>query len=500
MSITEHAAATPGKPAVIVPGIAPLTYRDLEQGSWQLARLLRLQGLTEGGSVAVLMENRPEYVMVQFAIRRAGLNYVLLNTRLTPGEMEYIVQDSRATAVVTSALYAERALALPRLDVRMSVDADVTGLIPIPSLLAEISPAPIPDVPLGHDLMYSSGTTGRPKGIETAIGAEIGTVMRRMYGLTADDVYLSPAPMYHTAPARTVAGLMTLGMTVVLMSSFEARLFLELVERYRVTITQLVPTMFVRLLRLPEDERDRVDLSSLNTVLHNAAPCPVLVKEEMIEWWGPILHESYAATEGNGFTHVTSEDWLEHRGTVGKAALGKIRIVGDDGRELPPGEVGVVYFGDGLDFAYRGDPGKTERSRHPAGWTTTGDLGRVDEEGYLYLHGRADDMLICGGVNVHPQECEDVLISHPRVLDAAVFGIPDEDMGERVQAVVQLVDPGAASPGLAEELIAYCRERLASIKCPQSVEFARELPREPNGKLLKRLLRAPFWQGRQPST
>jgi long-chain acyl-CoA synthetase len=489
MGITEHAARTPGKPALVMADGRCLTYADLEETSWQLARLLRLHGLGPGDSVAILMENRPEYAMAQWAVRRAGLDHVLLNTRLTPDELAYIIDGACAGALITSAALADRAARLPRPAVRMSVDAGLPDFIPLPAVLGEMTPDPLEGVPLGRDLMYSSGTTGRPKGIETAIGGDIGVIMQRMYGLTPDDVYLSPAPPYHTAPARTVAGLLTLGMTVVLMPSFDPRAFLGLVEQHRVTITQLVPTMFVRLLRLPPEERKAADLSSLRTVLHNAAPCPADVKEQMIEWWGPILHESYAATEGNGFTHVDSRDWLAHRGTVGKAAMGTIRILGEDGRELPPGETGLVYFDGGAEFSYRGDPEATARGRRPEGWTTTGDLGHVDEEGYLYLAGRADDMIICGGVNVHPQQAEDTLISHPRVLDAAVFGVPDDDMGERVHAVVQLVDAEAASPAVANELIAYCRGHLASIMCPRSIEFAAELPREPNGKLLKRLLR-----------
>jgi long-chain acyl-CoA synthetase len=494
MSIDEHAAQTPDKPAIIVPGMAPLTYRELDEGSWRLARFLVGCGLRPGESVAILMENRPEYVMAQWAVRRAGLNYVLLNTRLTLGEIQYIVDDAKAAALVTSAAYADLVQRLPGPGIRVSVDGG-PGCIAAPTL-EWVSTEPLLGRPLGGDLMYSSGTTGRPKGIKTAIGGEVGAIMQRMYGLTHADVYLSPAPMCHTAPARTVAGLMALGMTVVLMPSFDPIAFLGLVEEHRVTITQVVPTMFVRMLRLPEEDRLRHDVSSLRTVLHNAAPCPVAVKEQMIEWWGPILHESFAATEGNGFTHVTTEEWLAHKGTVGRAALGALHIVGEDGCELPPDEVGLVYFEGGPSFSYRADPGKTSESRSAEGWSTTGDLGRVDADGYLYLTGRASDMIICGGVNVYPQEAEDALISHSEVLDAAVFGIPDDDMGEQVKAVVQLVDPAMASPDKAADLIAHCRARLASVKCPRSVDFTDALPREPNGKLLKRLLRAPYWEGR----
>ncbi len=494
MSITEHAFRTPDKPAVIVPGLPPLTYRGLEEGSWRLARFLRSHGLERGDAVAILMENRPEYVLAQWAVRRAGLDYVVLNPRLAAGDLAHIVEDSRTGALITSAACADLAARMPVSGPRLSVDG-AEGGAPLAEVLPDHRADPLEGVPLGHDLMYSSGTTGRPKGIETALGGEIGAIMQRMYGLTADDVYLSPAPMSHTAPARTVAGLVTLGMTVVLMPSFEPRAFLELVERHRVTLTQMVPTMFVRLLRLPEAERTRHDLSSLRTVLHNAAPCPVAIKEQMIGWWGPILHESYAATEGNGFTHVASPDWLAHPGTVGRAAAGRIRILGEDGAELPPGEVGLVYFEGGGAFSYRGDPAKTEAARSPQGWTTTGDLGRLDEEGYLYLAGRADDMVIRGGVNVHPQEAEDLLISHPAVQDAAVFGVPDDDMGEQLKAVVQLVDPAEEGPMRAAELLAHCREHLAPIKCPTVLDFSSGLPRDPNGKLLKRLLRVTAGDG-----
>jgi acyl-CoA synthetase (AMP-forming)/AMP-acid ligase II len=292
---------------------------------------------------------------------------------------------------------------------------------------------------------------------------------------------------------------------VVAREGFVAARALALIERHGVTHGQFVPTMFVRMLKLPEEERRRHDVSSLRVAVHAAAPCPVPVKEQMIAWWGPVLVEYYAGTEGNGVTFIRSEEWLEHRGSVGRSLGAPLHICDEAGEELPVGETGLVYFDspDGLPFEYHNDPDKTRGTLNPrhASWSTLGDVGHLDEDGYLYLTDRQAYMIISGGVNIYPQEIENVLVMHPAVVDVAVFGVPDDDMGEQVKAVVQPA-PGSETGGeagaeLERRLVAYCREHLAAVKCPKSIDFAAELPRLPTGKLYKRLLRDPYWEGRE---
>jgi long-chain acyl-CoA synthetase len=318
-----------------------------------------------------------------------------------------------------------------------------------------------------------------------------------LYGFTADTVYLSPAPMYHAAPLRFSMAVLRLGGTIIAMERFDPADFLRLVEEHRVTHTQVVPTMFVRMLKLDEAERTRHDLSSLQVCIHAAAPCPIPVKEQMIEWWGPKIFEYYAGTEGNGFCAITSEEWLQHKGSVGKPLVGELHILDEDGEPRPPGEAGTIFFGNGGTFEYHNDPEKTASSRNEQGWSTLGDIGYVDEDGYLYLTDRKSYMIISGGVNIYPQEAENVLTMHPKVMDVAVIGVPNEDFGEEVKAIVQPVDMADAGPELERELLAFCKEQLAGYKCPRSVDFSAELPRHPTGKLYKRLLRDRYWEGHQ---
>jgi len=308
-------------------------------------------------------------------------------------------------------------------------------------------------------------------------------------------VYLSPAPLYHSAPLRFNMAVQRLGGTSIIMEHFDPEEFLALVERYQVTCTQVVPTMFIRMLKLPEEVRTNYDVTSLTSVVHAAAPCPVDVKRQMIEWWGPIIHEYYAGTEGNGFVYTGSAEWLTHPGTVGRAVLGTIHIVGDDGEDLPTGEPGTIYFEGGAEFEYHNDADKTASSRNERGWSTLGDVGYLDAERYLYLTDRKAFMIISGGVNIYPQEAENVLIGHPKVVDVAVFGVPNKDFGEEVKAVVQPTGMDEAGPELERELIGYCRERLADVKCPRTIDFRAELPRHPTGKLYKRLLKDEYWVG-----
>jgi long-chain acyl-CoA synthetase len=322
-------------------------------------------------------------------------------------------------------------------------------------------------------------------------------LLKGIYGIDENAIYLSPAPLYHAAPLRFNLAVQRLGGTCIVMESFDAMDALRLIEEYRVTASQWVPSMFVRMFKLSEEERRRYDVSSLKVAIHAAAPCPIPVKEKMIDWWGPVLWEYYAGTESNGFTSISSEEWLEHKGSVGRSLVGEIRILDDDGRELPTGQSGGVYFANGSPFVYHNAPEKTAESTSKEGWTSLGDIGYVDEDGYLYLTDRKANMIISGGVNIYPQEAENILITHPSVADVAVFGVPNEDFGEEVKAVVQPIDMADASPELAAELIAYCQESLAKIKCPRSIDFEAELPRHPTGKLYKRLLKDRYWTGHE---
>ena len=497
------ARLTPDKPAVIVldaagRAVRSLSYGELEGRSLRCAHLLRAAGLGPGDHVAVLMENRAEVFEVCWAAVRSGLYVTVVNTRLSADEAGYVVHDSGSRVLVTSVALGELATAIapgtPLVHRRLVVGGELAGHDDYEAALAAAQDGPLPVETEGETMLYSSGTTGRPKGVKRPLsGGPVGTVFRvgaSVRAMAYDDstVYLSPAPIYHAAPLGYTMAVHRLGGTVVMMAKFDAEQTLRLIAEYRVSHAQFVPTMFVRLLRLPEPVRAAYDLSSLRSVVHAAAPCPVELKQSMIDWWGPIIWEYYAGTEGNGMTLIDAEDWLAHPGSVGRSRIGDVHIVGEGGRELPRGETGTVYFSGGARFEYHGDPVKTHGSYHPLGWSTLGDVGHLDRDGYLYLTDRLSHMIISGGVNIYPQETENVLAMHPEVADVAVIGVPDPEMGEQVKAVVQLVHPDRAGAALADELIEYCRARLAHYKCPRSVDFATELPRHENGKLYKRLL------------
>ena len=352
----------------------------------------------------------------------------------------------------------------------------------------------------GGDMLYSSGTTGRPKGVlwplpKTAAGQHTMLVklLAPLFGYDADCHYLSTAPLYHAAPLRHSMTVIKLGGTVTVMERFDALLALQTIERCRITHSQWVPTMFVRLLKLDKHVREKFDISYMKMAVHADAPCPVDVKEQMIGWWGPIVHEYYAGTENNGFCSITPNEWLQHKGSVGRASQGKLHICDEEGMPLELGQTGAVYFSEGPQFTYHNDSVSTEQTRNSLGWTTLGDIGYLDEEGYLYLVDRKAFMIISGGVNIYPQEIENVLLQHPKVMDAAVVGVPSSDWGEEVKAVVQPVDPLDVGPVLAAELQAFCREKLADFKCPRSIDFDLELPRLPTGKLYKKLVKKRYW-------
>lgn len=505
-----YAATTPDKPAVIMGASGDVcTYAELDAHSNALAHLLHDRGLRRGDGFAVCMGNNLAYLEVAWAGQRSGLYYTAASSRLTPTELAYIINDSGAQAMVTSldkmATVDEALLECPGVHTRLLVGGGgpvPDGWEPYADAIAAQPTTELEHSTEGNDLLYSSGTTGRPKGVKWPLSdAPLGTptallrLVQGLYGFDERTVYLSPAPLYHAAPLRFCVALHRGGGTAVVMEHFDPEEFLRLVERYQVTHTQLVPTMFVRLLKLPEEVRSRYDLASLRTVVHAAAPCPIPVKQEMMAWWGPIIHEYYAGTEGNGFVAADPEQWLSHPGTVGRALQGEVHILDEEGREQPTGQTGEVWFANGGRFEYHNDPSKTRSAYNQAGWSTLGDVGRLDDEGFLFLTDRKAYMIISGGVNVYPQEAENVLVTHPKVLDVAVFGVPNDDFGEEVKAVVEPMDQAEAGPLLEQELIAFCRARLADVKCPRSIDFRAELPRHPTGKLYKRLLKDEYWAG-----
>jgi long-chain acyl-CoA synthetase len=504
---SHHALTSPDKPALVMTGSGDVvTYRQLDERSNRVAHLFRSLGLAAGDHVALLIDNQPAFFDVCWGAQRSGIIFTALSTRLGVDEAAYIVANCGARVVVASHRLAALATGLAsRIDpsvVRLVVGGAIDGWLPFEDAVEQCPATPIADQCAGVDMLYSSGTTGRPKGVfvppeSPQIDAThpLIEIFKARYRVTPDCRYLSPAPLYHAAPLRFNMAVMRLGGTCFVMEQFDAETYLQLVERHRITHTQLVPTMFVRMLKLAPEVRLQYDLSSLQCAIHAAAPCPIPVKEQIIDWWGPVVWEYYAGTEGNGMTLVDSVDWLAHRGTVGRAVVGKLRICDDDGNELPVGEAGTVYFAEGREFSYHDDPVRTAESRNRHGWTTLGDVGRVDDDGFLYLTDRKAYMIISGGVNIYPQETENLLIGHPAVVDVAVFGVPNDEFGEEVKAVVQPRDMADAGPALERELIAFCRERLSHLKCPKSIDFMRELPRHPTGKLYKRLLRDRYWQG-----
>jgi acyl-CoA synthetase (AMP-forming)/AMP-acid ligase II len=504
------AATQPDKPAYVMASTgAVTTYAELDAAANRLSRLLRAGGVQPGDHVAFCMENHPRYLEVAWGCHYAGAVYTACSSRLTSGELAYILTDCEAKVFITSAYKAEQAAEVvadtPGVTLRLMLDGTIDGYEPFEAAVDAQSPEPLAGRIAGTDMLYSSGTTGLPKGVATPFPGQpletfpvgVAGILPLLFGVTPESVYLSPAPLYHAAPLRFSMSIIGLGGTVVVMEHFDAEEYLALIERYHVTHSQVVPTMFVRLLKLAPEVRARHDVSSLQCVIHAAAPCPVPVKREMIEWFGPVIHEYYAGTEGNGFVYCTSEQWLAHPGTVGSALGCTLHIVGEDGDELPPGEAGTIYFEGGATFEYHNDPDKTRSSRHPKGWSTLGDVGYLDEDGFLYLTDRKAYMIISGGVNVYPQEAENVLVTHPKVVDVAVFGVPNDDFGEEVKAVVQPAQPpadAAAADALAKELIAFCRSQLADVKCPRTIDFRPELPRHPTGKLYKRLLKDEYWE------
>lgn len=487
----------PGKVAIQICETGErLTFAELECGANRIARVLRSNGIVRGDHVALLLPNGLPFLQACFGLDRAGVYYTTINTRLAISEIVHILRDCDARLLLLdSGLDIVRDGLLDALNgpvLRFCVGDLLPGFYDWETAVLAESDASIDDASQGLDMLYSSGTTGRPKGVKWPMVDKpagqrtmLVELLQPLFAYDEQTRYLSPAPLYHAAPLRHCMTVVKLGGTIFVMRQFDAERSLAWIEQFKVTHAQWVPTMFVRLLKLPEEIRHRFDLSSLKLVLHAAAPCPVEVKHRMMAWWGSIIHEYYAGTENNGFCAITPDEWLTHPGSVGRARQGRLHVCDDDGQELPAGSTGLVYFSDGPEFSYHKDPEKTAQSRNSLGWSTLGDVGYLDAEGYLYLVDRKAFMIISGGVNVYPQEVENVLIDHPKVLDVAVIGVPDEDLGESVKAVVQLVEPNEASASLSADLIAFCRQRLASFKCPKSVDFDPALPRHPTGKLYK---------------
>lgn len=497
------ALAQPDKPAIIMAGTGEIvTYRQLENRSNQVAHLFRACGLESGDVVAILLENDPRFLEITWGAHRAGLYYVCLSTRLAPSEIGHILRDSGARLLIASGKFA---------GLLKEIEADVpvhcftlggqeTGRKDWGSTLAAMPESPISDERAGADMLYSSGTTGRPKGIKSSLpeGSDISlstplSPVCAKLGFNGETVYLNPAPLYHAAPLRWCREVQALGGTVIVMEKFDAEAALALIERYRVTHSQWVPTHFVRLLKLPQDVRDKYDCSSLRLAVHAAAPCPVPIKEAMIGWWGPVLLEYYSGTEGAGVTMISSAEWLSHPGSVGKSVIGQARICDENDNELPPRTEGLVYFEGGPQFSYHNDPEKTAQAFNRRGWATMGDVGWLDEDGYLYLTDRKSYMIISGGVNIYPQEIENLLALHQKIADVAVVSAPDPEMGELVVAVIQPEDMADGTEAFARELVDWLRPQLSAVKIPSRIEFMPELPRHPTGKLYKRLLRDRYW-------
>ena len=506
-----YAQQHPDRPAFIMASTGQsVTFSELEGRANQLAHLLRAHGLENGDHYSIFMENNDRFIEACAAGERTGLYYTCINSYLKADELAYIVNHSESEILITSAAkvnIATEALAdCPKVKLMLVVGGADGSVSEIPvkgfvEAVGSMPTTPIDDEALGTAMLYSSGTTGRPKGIVRPLPVQppaeqlpLFTFLNNLWQYREDMIYLSPAPMYHSAPQAAVNLTLRNGGTVIVMENFDPVEYLQLIEQYQVTHSQLVPTMFSRMLKLPAEERERFDLSSLETAVHAAAPCPVQVKEAMIDWWGPIIHEYYGATEGIGFTACTAEEWLAHRGTVGKVMLGDLHILDDEMNPSPPGEPGTIWFKTATPFEYFNDDEKTTESRSADGeMTTVGDIGYVDDDNFLYLTDRKTFMIISGGVNIYPQETENILITHPRVADAAVFGVPNVDLGEEVKAVVQPMPGVEANDEFTAELMAFCNDNLSRQKVPRSIDYEAELPRLPTGKLYKRQLRDRYW-------
>lgn len=499
LSVT--AQQTPAKAAFIMANSGEVvSYGELDACSNQAAQLFRLCGIEAGDHIAMMLENCRQFLEIASAAMRAGIIFTPISTHLKLDETAYILENCGAKLFIASASLASvardivhRADTVERFYMVGGIDEGFESW----EEAVDVMPAePIADQKMGAPMLYSSGTTGKPKGVFVppatdqwdAPGA-LSNSLAPAFGFGPETTYLSPAPLYHAAPLHYNLMVLDTGGTSIIMEKFDAERALQLIEEHRVTHSQWVPIMFVRMLKLPEEVRAQYDVSSMQIAIHAAAPCPIEVKEQMIAWWGPIVVEYYSSSEAAGFTIIDSATWLTHKGSVGKPLFGVPHILDEEGRELPPGEVGTVYFSDLQNkFEYHNEPAKTAEAYNAQGWSTCGDMGYLDEDGFLYLTDRKNFTIISGGVNVYPAEIENLLIGHDKVADVAVFGVPDEEFGERVHAVVQPSNWADATDETAFELLEWLRERLSHIKVPKALEFTEQLPRMDNGKLYKRHL------------
>jgi acyl-CoA synthetase (AMP-forming)/AMP-acid ligase II len=500
----HHARNTPDKPAIIMAGSGEtLSYRQLDERTNQYAHFFRSLGFQHGDVVGICLENRAEFFEFVWGAQRSGLIFLAISNRLTAAEIDYILKDSGAKILVSSRTVMAAMGAITAPVARYLVDGNHAGWSALADTLDSMPKTPVADERAGVAMLYSSGTTGHPKGVSVPLPVDtnIATpnsltgIAQGAFGFSQDSIYLSPAPLYHAAPLGWCMAVTRLGGTVVVMEKFDPEAALAAIERYHITDSQWVPTHFVRMLKLPDEVRSRYDLSTLKCAVHAAAPCPVPIKQAMIDWFGPIVCEYYAGTEGNGFTYISSEGWLSHQGSVGQALGAVLHICDENGKEVPPRTEGTVYFESNSQFRYHNDPEKSAASRHPVHptWSMLGDVGWLDEDGFLYLTDRKSFMIISGGVNIYPQEIENLLLSHPKVVDAAVIGAPDDEMGERVVAIIQPLVWADAGEALADELRTYLRASLSGVKMPRQIDFREELPRHATGKLYKRLLRDEYW-------
>ncbi|OBH58146.1 acyl-CoA synthetase [Mycobacterium sp. E2479] len=504
MNIADHAITAAESPALVT-DVGTISFGDLYARSQRVAAVLHDAGLRRGDGVALVLPNRPEFFEITWGAQLSGLYYTAVNTHFIPDEASYVIDDSDAKAVFVDASMPELAAHIRDVNATLVANFSVGG--PLPGWLSyedELAAAgDAPPLSDGSEMLYSSGTTGRPKAVRRPLPADgngswaqsvLEMALVHKYGMSSSSVYLSPAPLYHAAGVNYTMAAHRVGAASILVRKFDAEAVLRLIEAHRVTHAQFVPTMFVRMLKLPAAVRESYDVSSLRCVIHAAAPCPVDVKHRMMEWFGPIIHEYYGGTEGFAGTTIGPQEWLAHPGSVG-IPMSAVHVIGEDGRELPVGESGELYFEGGPDFEYFKDPAKTASVYNDRGWRSLGDMGYVDSDGFLYLTDRSTFMIVSGGVNIYPQEVENLLVMHPKLVDAAVFGIPNDEFGEEVKAVVQPANGVVAGPELETELIEYCRAHLAGYKCPRTVEFD-SLPRDPNGKLYKKRIRDRYWQGR----
>lgn len=507
MNIADHAIAATEAPALIMVGGPTISFGELHARSLRVAAMLHGAGLHRGDGVALVLPNRPEFFEITWGCQLSGLYYTPVNTHFTAEEVCYVIDDSDAKAVFVDASMGDLAAHVREVNAAVDVHLVVGGAAPPgwrayeDALAAAGDPPPMAD---GSEMLYSSGTTGRPKAVRRPLPGDgngswaqsvLELALTHKYGMDRSSVYLSPAPLYHAAGVNYTMAVHRVGAAAIVMAKFDAETVLRLIEKHGVTHAQFVPTMFVRMLKLPRAVRDKYDVSSLRCVIHAAAPCPVDVKHQMMKWFGPVIHEYYGGTEGFAGTTIGPEEWLAHPGSVG-IPMAPVHVLDEDGRELPTGQPGELYFEGGPDFEYFKDPAKTASVSNDRGWRSLGDMGYVDEDGYMYLTDRSTFMIVSGGVNIYPQEAENVLVMHPKLVDAAVFGVPNDEFGEEVKAVVQPADGVTPGPELEAELIEYCRAHLAGYKCPRTVEFEPELPRDPNGKLYKRRIRERYWRGR----